>query len=451
MGRWRTLSVLDTPAAEAWFWTPAPSAMASWDWAAPLRAILHWWLGSHGVVQVHGGAIGTAEGGVLVVGRGGSGKSTTALSSLGAGLRYAGDDFVAITTRPDAWVHSLYCSGKLDPGHLERFPRLRARRREPGARTRTRRRSSTSTRRSPGSPIEGFPLRAVLDAARRRRAAGDARRPGLRLGGSGGARSEHDLPAASAAGRRAREDGRAGARGPVFHPRARLGHRPDSRRRSPSSSRLDRERARSSASSCRSTTGSVFSAETLDSIFALDYEPFEVIVVDDGSTDGSAAIAAVVPGRPLSPAGEPRPGRGPKRRHRGRARRVRRLRRLGRRRPSEQALGPGRLPARPPGRDRDTRRARSGSRRRRTRCPISSGATSTGSPPISMVIRRSALIEVGCFDPALRGPGGRRPPGAPARGRVRSSWSFPTSSCAVATTARTSSPAIVRLRCRSSC
>jgi glycosyltransferase involved in cell wall biosynthesis len=34
-----------------------------------------------------------------------------------------------------------------------------------------------------------------------------------------------------------------------------------------------------------------FLAETLDSVYALDYEPFEVIVVDDGSTDGSATIA----------------------------------------------------------------------------------------------------------------------------------------------------------------
>jgi glycosyltransferase involved in cell wall biosynthesis len=34
-----------------------------------------------------------------------------------------------------------------------------------------------------------------------------------------------------------------------------------------------------------------FLRETLDSVFALDYEPFEVIAVDDGSTDGSAEIA----------------------------------------------------------------------------------------------------------------------------------------------------------------
>ena len=161
MGRWRTLSVLDSGAAEAWFWTPDPAVMASWDWAAPLRAILHWWLGSHGVVQVHGGAVGTVEGGVLVVGRGGSGKSTTSLSSLAAGLRYAGDDFVAITTRPEPWVHSLYCSGKLDSRHLERFTHLPAAVANP-VRDEDEKAIVYVNRVFPGSPIGGFPLRAVL-------------------------------------------------------------------------------------------------------------------------------------------------------------------------------------------------------------------------------------------------------------------------------------------------
>jgi glycosyltransferase involved in cell wall biosynthesis len=41
--------------------------------------------------------------------------------------------------------------------------------------------------------------------------------------------------------------------------------------------------------------GEAFLRETLESIFAQDYEPFEVIVVDDGSTDGSAAIARSYP------------------------------------------------------------------------------------------------------------------------------------------------------------
>ena len=161
MSRWQTLAVLDVPAAEAWFWTPGPGAMPSWDWAAPLRPILHWWLGAHGVVQVHGGAIGTESGGVLVVGRGGSGKSTTSLASLAAGLRYAGDDLVAITTEPEPWVHSLYCSGKLDAGHLERFPELVATIAN-AVRSEDEKAVVYVDDAFPDSLIAGFPLRAVV-------------------------------------------------------------------------------------------------------------------------------------------------------------------------------------------------------------------------------------------------------------------------------------------------
>jgi glycosyltransferase involved in cell wall biosynthesis len=45
--------------------------------------------------------------------------------------------------------------------------------------------------------------------------------------------------------------------------------------------------------------GERFLNETLESLFAQDYEPFEVVFVDDGSTDGTAEIAQSFPVRYL--------------------------------------------------------------------------------------------------------------------------------------------------------
>jgi hypothetical protein len=161
MNRWRTLSVVDLDASEAWFWAPDASRIVSWDWAAPFRTILHWWLGGQGALQVHGGAVGLPEAGVLVVGRGGSGKSTTTLACVGAGLRYAGDDFVAIAMRSDPYVHSLYSSGKVDPDHLQRFPSLLTAVANPDRRPADK--AIVSVEQAyPGATIRGFPLRAVL-------------------------------------------------------------------------------------------------------------------------------------------------------------------------------------------------------------------------------------------------------------------------------------------------
>jgi hypothetical protein len=161
MSRWRTLSVLDLETSEGWFWAPDATRMLSWDWAAPFRTIFHWWLGGRGVVQVHGGAVGLPEAGVLVVGRGGSGKSTTSLACVGAGLRYAGDDFVAISLRPTPYVHSLYSSGKVDAGHLQRFPSLLPVVVNPD-RGRAEKAIVAVENAYPGAAIGGFPLRAVL-------------------------------------------------------------------------------------------------------------------------------------------------------------------------------------------------------------------------------------------------------------------------------------------------
>jgi hypothetical protein len=118
------LSVFDAEAGVAWYWVANVFDLPWWEQASPIRQILFWWLGSRGYLQVHGAAVGTEEGGVLVVGQAGSGKSTVALACLGSDLLYAGDDYVAVALEPPR-VASLYNSGKLDWLHLhERLPHL---------------------------------------------------------------------------------------------------------------------------------------------------------------------------------------------------------------------------------------------------------------------------------------------------------------------------------------
>jgi len=123
LGR-NTLSVLDRESNLALFWVPSEQALPMWEIGAPLRAILHWWMGDHGRRMVHAGAVGTPSGGVLLAGRGGVGKSTTTLSCLHSGLFYMGDDYVLLSTKHGPAVHSLYSSAKLDHDSLRWFPQL---------------------------------------------------------------------------------------------------------------------------------------------------------------------------------------------------------------------------------------------------------------------------------------------------------------------------------------
>ena len=74
---------------------------------------------------MHAGAVGRDDGGVLIAGRGGAGKSTTSLACLDGGLLYAGDDYTLVDVdRP--MVYGLYSTAKLRPENLHRFPHLAA-------------------------------------------------------------------------------------------------------------------------------------------------------------------------------------------------------------------------------------------------------------------------------------------------------------------------------------
>jgi hypothetical protein len=109
----------DAASRKGYFWTQRPLDLPPWEIAQPLRPLLHWWQSTVGGILAHAAAIGQPDAGLLLAGRGGSGKSTTALACMAAGVGYAGDDFVLLRDDSGPMIHSLFRSAKLDPLRIE--------------------------------------------------------------------------------------------------------------------------------------------------------------------------------------------------------------------------------------------------------------------------------------------------------------------------------------------
>lgn len=111
------LSAYDSAAAAGVWWTASPDGVPWWERAAPLRTLFHLALSGPRRLLVHAAAIGRGAFGALLVGAGGSGKSTTALAALLSGLDYVGDDYVLLDVAVEPPVaHALYGLAKLVPG-----------------------------------------------------------------------------------------------------------------------------------------------------------------------------------------------------------------------------------------------------------------------------------------------------------------------------------------------
>ena len=119
-----SLSMLDVEQSSALYWIRDARRVPSWETAAPLRTVLHWWMGTRGRQLVHAAAVGTPAGGVLLAGKGGSGKSTTALACLESDLLYLSDDYTLLSADPMPYAHSLYSSAKVDAAAAQRLPHL---------------------------------------------------------------------------------------------------------------------------------------------------------------------------------------------------------------------------------------------------------------------------------------------------------------------------------------
>lgn len=119
------LSMLHTTQHKAIVWIRDASEYPYYEKAAPLRTIFHWWTTQQGQQFVHGAAIGIASGAVLLTGKGGSGKSTTALSGLLSGMLYLGDDYVLCgLVKDQTMIYSVYNSAKLNDQSVRLLPQL---------------------------------------------------------------------------------------------------------------------------------------------------------------------------------------------------------------------------------------------------------------------------------------------------------------------------------------
>lgn len=111
---------------QAIFWVRDARNLPVQHYGAPLLVLFALWANSRGMQLVHAGCVGTDHGAALLVGKGGSGKSTTCLLCAEAGLDYLADDYCLVGTAPVPTAFALYSSGKIHRHMLPSFPRLAA-------------------------------------------------------------------------------------------------------------------------------------------------------------------------------------------------------------------------------------------------------------------------------------------------------------------------------------
>ena len=88
---------------------------------APLLRIFQMWGAEHGAMMVHSAAVAQDNEAILLIGQGGSGKSTTALTCLRDGFQFLGEDYCLVHIEPPC-VESVYNIGKLADWTTQHLP-----------------------------------------------------------------------------------------------------------------------------------------------------------------------------------------------------------------------------------------------------------------------------------------------------------------------------------------
>ena len=102
------------------YWTGDAGALPGWEQTAPMRTLLHWHGLTHQLQMTHAAVID----GLLLAGKGGSGKSTTALACLEAGMPFLSDDYCFVQLEPQPTAFGILANARIFPSSLQWLPQL---------------------------------------------------------------------------------------------------------------------------------------------------------------------------------------------------------------------------------------------------------------------------------------------------------------------------------------
>jgi hypothetical protein len=155
----KSIIAADRLPGKAAVWLRSPDVVEEWDRAAPFRALINWWASAFGYFNVHAASVGRPDGGVLIVGAGGAGKSHTAIACLDSDLFYVSDDYCLLGTDGHPSTASVYSTAKLFACDLHRFPMLQ---KKEAFRTQEHKAIFYLNEIAPDRLSSGFPIHAVL-------------------------------------------------------------------------------------------------------------------------------------------------------------------------------------------------------------------------------------------------------------------------------------------------
>ncbi len=119
-----SVNLYDHQRAIGIYWVQNSKSIPYWTTSAPFRTLFQWSLSGYGLQLIHAAGVGKDRNLFIITGKGGVGKSSTALACINAGMDYIGDDYIIVENGSPQKAYSLYSTAKLFNDDIGRFPNL---------------------------------------------------------------------------------------------------------------------------------------------------------------------------------------------------------------------------------------------------------------------------------------------------------------------------------------